>query len=112
MSDVVSKKNIILKINDKIIQTKAIYNNDIYTFTIDNSITKINPKENYIIKDNNDIKINLDFNNKIIFYNIKNNNLTLKTKIKVLKLKNENNEYIINYQIEKDIFKIYLKVEE
>lgn len=107
-----SKKNIILKINDKIIQTKAIYNNDIYTFTIDNSITKINPKENYIIKDNNDIKINLDFNNKIIFYNIKNNNLTLKTKIKVLKLKNENNEYIINYQIEKEIFKIYFKVEE
>lgn len=112
MSDVMSKKNIILKINDKIIQTKAIYNNDIYTFTIDNSITKINPKENYIIKDNNDIKINLDFNNKIIFYNIKNNNLTLKTKIKVLKLKNENNEYIINYQIEKEIFKIYFKVEE
>ncbi len=107
-----SKKNIILKINDKIIQTKAIYNNDIYTFTIDNSITKINPKENYIIKDNNDIKINLDFNNNMIFYNIKNNNLTLKTKIKVLKLKNENNEYIINYQIEKEIFKIYFKVEE
>ena len=112
MSDVMSKKNIILKINDKIIQTKAIYNNDIYTFTIDNSITKINPKENYIIKDNNDIKINLDFNNNMIFYNIKNNNLTLKTKIKVLKLKNENNEYIINYQIEKEIFKIYFKVEE
>ena len=39
------EKNIILKINDKIIQTKAIYNNDIYTFTIDNSITKINTKD-------------------------------------------------------------------
>lgn len=107
-----SKKNIILKINNKIIKTKAIYNNDIYTFTFDDSITKINIKENYIIKENKDIKINLNFNDNIIIYNIKSGNLTVKIKIELLKLKKENKEYIINYQIEKEIFKIYFKVEE
>ena len=65
-----------------------------------------------LIRDNNDITIKIDFNNKIVEYFLKNEKYTLKQDIKIFKLHKNETSIIINYQIEENDFNLELLYEE
>ena len=67
---------------------------------------------NRFIRNNNECKIEIDFNQEEIKYYLKKEDLKFTQNIKTIMLKKNNNEYIINYQIEENPFVLNIKYEE
>lgn len=109
------KVKVSLKINDYKINTYGYINNNILSFKDnDKDNTKIifDFNNNKIIRDNEEINLVIDLNNKINTYKLKKENINFDQNIEINLLQNENNKYIINYQIEDNTFDLYLNYEE
>ena len=115
MSDVMQKIKVKLKINDYALNTNGYLNNNILSFNDKDSLTTniiYDINNDLLIRDNNDITIKIDFNNKIVEYFLKNEKYTLKQDIKIFKLHKNETSIIINYQIEENDFNLELLYEE
>ncbi len=75
----------------------AIYQNNTYTFIIDEVKTSIS--NNLFIRENNEFKFTLDILNKESTYLLKNNNMLFDVDIINLSSKNENNNIILEYRL-------------
>ena len=96
-----------LKINDYVIKNGKKDNNiltfidkeDTITFDINNLILK---------KENKDTKNVIDFKKKSIIYLLKENNSIFNIDININNISCENNKIIINYEVEKETFNLYI----
>ena len=97
------KQKIELKINDYSLKTTGYLNNEILSFfdkDTNNTEIIIDLNNDILIRNNEDYKIKMNFQKKIIEYKLKKENLEFDQDINIIMLKKSKNEYIINYQIE------------
>ena len=109
------KTKIELKINEYYLNTIGYLNNNILSFfDKDQNKTEmiLDLNTNRFIRNNNECKIEIDFNQEEIKYYLKKEDLKFTQNIKTIMLKKNNNEYIINYQIEENPFVLNIKYEE
>ncbi len=109
------KTKIELKINEYFLNTIGYLNNNILSFfDKDQNKTEmiLDLNTNRFIRNNNECKIEIDFNQEEIKYYLKKEDLKFTQNIKTIMLKKNNNEYIINYQIEENPFVLNIKYEE
>lgn len=106
------KIKVLIEINDYIIKNIGI---------LDNNILKVKDKETdltfdyeklILTRENNDLKIIIDFKNKDITYSIKESSQKFFNNFIILSLTNEHKQVIINYQIEKNIFCLKISLEQ
>ena len=109
------KTKIELKINEYFLNTIGYLNNNILSFfDKDQNKTEmiLDLNTNRFIRNNNECKIEIDFDQEEIKYYLKKEDLKFTQNIKTIMLKKNNNEYIINYQIEENPFVLNIKYEE
>ena len=109
------KTKIELQINDYFLKSTGYLNKNILSFfDKDQNKTEmiIDFNTNRFIRNNNEIKIEIDFNKEEVEYHLKKEDLKFTQDIKTIMLKKSNNEYIINYQIEENPFVLNIKYEE
>ena len=105
------KVRIKIKINDYIIDEIGFLNNNVIQVEASKEIIKFDYKNNVLEKQDNDLRITMDFNNKKIKYELLNENNKFYNKLILLSLTNDNKTVIINYQIEETNFLLKITYE-
>lgn len=106
-----SKVNAEIKINNHKIKNIGILNNEILKIKTKEELITFDYKNLILKKDNKDLKIALDFKNKEVFYELKEENIQFHNNFIILSLTNDNKQVIINYQIEQTNFLLSINIE-
>ncbi len=105
------KASIIIKINDNII--KGIGTKDKYVLTLETQEEKIiyDLHKSILIKENNELKIVMDFKNKQIEYTLIAENKKFHNNFIINRLTNHHKQVIIKYRIEDTDFNLEINYE-
>ncbi len=110
-----SKVKVILKINDYLIEEKAIIKDSILLLKDKDNLKtniKIDLIKNTIIRENKEMLIEINFVNKIINYHIKELNKSFTSPFEILNLEKKEEQLKIKYKIENNIFNLFLEYKE
>lgn len=105
------KINTIIEINDYLIKETGTIDSDILKVKTKNEIITYNLKNNVLEKENNELKLTLDFNNKIVTYYLQELNQKFSSNFTIISLTNSNKQVIIRYRIEETDFLLKIKYE-
>lgn len=100
-----------IKINDYIINEIGIIDNDILKVQDKNEIITYNYKINVLEKENSELKLTLDFENKEVVYYLPELNQKISTNFTLISLTNSNKQVIIRYRIEETDFLLEINYE-
>lgn len=105
------KANISIKINDSIIKGIGTKKEDVLELKTEQENIIYNQKQNILTKENNELKIIMDFNNKQIEYILLKENKKFYNNFTINRLTNHNKQVIINYRIENADFNLEINYE-
>ena len=105
------KANIKIEINDYIIEKEGIIDKEVLKVKDNEDIISFDIKKLVLIKENKEIIITMNFDKKIIKYELVPEKRKITNNFEVNTLTNRNNQYIINYRIEDAIFHLKINYE-
>ena len=106
-----SKVKAEITINNHKIKNIGILNNETLKVKTKEELITFNYKTLILTKENNELKITLDFKNKKVFYEINQKNIKFHNNFTILSLTNDNKQVIISYQIEETTFTLSINIE-
>lgn len=101
-----------IKINDKKIESIGLFNNNTLYFNDKNDKYRFNIDNLVLEKENEELKIKLDFKNKLLEYNLLEINNNFSKNFIVLALTKESKKYSISYQMDENIFNLEIVYEK
>ena len=105
------KAKIKIEINDYIIEKEGIIDNDVLVVEDNKDKITFDCKKLLLIKENNELIINMDFKNKSIMYKLVKEKKEFSNNIEIFSLTNEHKHVIINYRIEGASFLLKINYE-
>ena len=105
------KAKIKIQINDYKIENTGIIDNEILMVENNEMKVQYNFKYNLLIRTNSEDTIILDFKNNKFTYIDNNTHTKFSHKLVILKLTNEDKQVNISYQIDEEVFHLYIKHE-
>lgn len=103
------KISIKIKINDYTIENEGIIDNEVLKVESNNEDITYDLKKQLLTKTNNDLKISLDFKNKVVFYELIKEKQQFSNNFTIFSLTNSPKQVIIKYRIEDTDF--YLQID-
>ena len=103
------KISIKIKINDYTIENEGIIDNEVLKVESNNEDITYDLKKQLLTKTNNDLKISLDFKNKVVFYELIKEKQQFSNNFTIFLLTNSPKQVIIKYRIEDTDF--YLQID-
>ena len=105
------KAKIMIEINDYIIEKEGIIDKEVLKVKDNEDIISFDIKKLILIKENKEIIITMNFDKKIIKYELVPEKRKFTNNFQVNRLTNYNNQYIINYRIEDSNFLLKINYE-
>lgn len=106
------KIDIKLKINDYNIEEEGILENNILKVKTDKEYIEYDLNNNILLKEDKDLKIEMDFINKEIKYHLLKENKIFSNFFNIISLTNNDKKVIINYQIEQTSFLLEIEYKQ
>ena len=103
------KISIKIKINDYTIENEGTIDNEVLKVESNNEDITYDLKKQLLTKTNNDLKISLDFKNKVVFYELIKEKQQFSNNFTIFSLTNSPKQVIIKYRIEDTDF--YLQID-
>lgn len=105
------KAKIKIEINDYIIEKEGIIDNDVLVVKDSSDKITFDQKKLLLIKENDELIINIDFKNKTVIYELVKENQKFSNNFEIFSLTNEHKHVIINYRIEGASFLLKINYE-
>ena len=105
------KAKIKIEINDYIIEKEGIIDNDVLVVKDSSDKITFDQKKLLLIKENDELIINIDFKYKTVIYELVKENQKFSNNFEIFSLTNEHKHVMINYQIEGASFLLKINYE-